>query len=257
VNNAWTPRLNTTAALANVTKTLNTTVGIRIEWQVWCNDTSNNWNNTGLQFLITIGYALNLRAMDWDLADAISGAYVYKDSDVQISDANGWANWTNIVGTVQIRVQYYGFWVNGTFGVAMDADKNINVQCNLFDVIIRTQEDLQSAYLVGANVTAFNSTSVVGNKIISGTTNGTGYVRLTNLPNATLTFTCYAKSDYSLVIKNVTQAIGSDEYSFTITCDQNKLTTSTDWWIVGFMGMVLPYRKKKKEVDEKRTKRLE
>jgi hypothetical protein len=32
--------------------------------------------------------------MDYDLTDAISGAYVYKDNDVLVSDSNGWANWT-------------------------------------------------------------------------------------------------------------------------------------------------------------------
>jgi len=40
---------------SNVTKTLNETIGIRVEWQIWCNDTSNNWNATGLQYLITTG----------------------------------------------------------------------------------------------------------------------------------------------------------------------------------------------------------
>jgi len=38
---------------SNVTKVLNSQTGKRIEWRIWANDTSNNWNNTGIQFLIT------------------------------------------------------------------------------------------------------------------------------------------------------------------------------------------------------------
>lgn len=37
---------------SNKTKTLNSTVSIRIEWQIWANDTSNNWNTTGLQYFV-------------------------------------------------------------------------------------------------------------------------------------------------------------------------------------------------------------
>jgi hypothetical protein len=58
VNDTWvsfTVFYNSTAAWSNVTKTLNSTVGVRVEWQIWTNDTSNNWNNTGIQYLITTG----------------------------------------------------------------------------------------------------------------------------------------------------------------------------------------------------------
>ena len=40
-------------AWSNVTKTLNSTLGLRVEWEIWANDTSDNWNSTGLQYLIT------------------------------------------------------------------------------------------------------------------------------------------------------------------------------------------------------------
>lgn len=33
----------------SATKILNLTIGNKVQWQVWANDTSNNWNNTGLQ----------------------------------------------------------------------------------------------------------------------------------------------------------------------------------------------------------------
>lgn len=34
---------------SNITKTLNSTSGVLIQWQFWANDTSNNWNTTGIQ----------------------------------------------------------------------------------------------------------------------------------------------------------------------------------------------------------------
>lgn len=49
----WDP--SGTPKWSNITETLHTNVGIRIEWRVWANDTSNNWNNTGIQYFITTG----------------------------------------------------------------------------------------------------------------------------------------------------------------------------------------------------------
>lgn len=40
---------------ANVTSmTLNSTIGLRIEYRWWANDTSNNWGDTGIQSLVTV-----------------------------------------------------------------------------------------------------------------------------------------------------------------------------------------------------------
>jgi len=188
------------------------------------------------------GYALNLRVRDSDLTDNIQGGFVYKDSDVKISDANGWANWTGQTGTVQIKVKYYGFWVNGTFSVVMDSDKTINVKCNLYDVTITVQENVQSAYLVQANVTVFNATSTSGNKIKSGTTGSNGQVSLSNLPNNTLTITQYGGSGYSIVIGNTTQLISSDGQSFTVTSNQNYTSTSNPYYLMVWIGAIVPLK---------------
>lgn len=52
-NDSWTPISgNPTDYTVSVVKTLNSTVGVRVEWRVWFNDTSNNLNNTGIQYLI-------------------------------------------------------------------------------------------------------------------------------------------------------------------------------------------------------------
>jgi len=168
------------------------------------------------------GYALNLRAMDWDLTDAITGAIVYKDSDTKTSNGGGWANWTGVSGTVAVKVKYYGFWVNGTFNVNVDSDKTINVKCKLYDVTITAKPNNNQGVVSGANVTAYNNTGTSNGKIKSGiTVDITGQVTLTNVPNATLHFIMYAKSDYSIIIANTTQLISSDDYSFNIVANQN------------------------------------
>jgi hypothetical protein len=189
---------------------------VQSSWQV----------DSALLHLWTSGYNLNLRVMDYDLTDAISGAYVYKDSDVKVSDSNGWANWTLVSGTVSIKVKYFGFWVNGTFSVTMDSDKTIYVKCNLFDVTVNVRETVRSAKLANVNVIVFNGTSSSSNKIKSGISDNNGQVVLTNLPNNTLTFTLYGGSSYSLVIGNTTQLINSDGYSFTVNANQNYVNVS-------------------------------
>jgi hypothetical protein len=190
----------------------------------------------------TPGFNLNLRVRDWDLTDNIQGAYVYKDTDVKTTDANGWANWTLVSGTVQIKVQYFGFWVNGTFSVTMDSDKTINVQCKLYDVTVLVQESVQNAYLTGANVTVYNSTSTQDNKITSGVTGNNGQTQLLNLPNNTLTFTQYGGASYSLVIGNTTQIVSSENQAITLTADQNNVKTSNGYSIIAFAGIIIPLR---------------
>jgi hypothetical protein len=188
----------------------------------------------------TAGFNLNLRVRDWDLTDNIQGAYVYKESDVKVSDANGWANWTLQTGTVQVKVQYFGFWVNGTFSVTMDSDKTIDVQCKLYDVTVLVQESVQNAYLASANVTVYNSTSGQGNKITSGVTGNNGQVELLNLPNNTLTFTQYGGASYSLVIGNTTQLVSSENQTITLTANQNNVNTNNSYSIIAFAGIRFP-----------------
>jgi len=203
------------------------------------------------------GYALNLHIMDYDLTDVISGASVYKDSDVKTSDSNGWANWTLVTGTVQIQVKYFGYWVNGT-SVTMDSDKTINLKCNLFDVTINCKETVQNASLSNVNVTVYNSTNA---KIKSGITNSNGQVSLTNLPNNTLTFTQYGGASYIIVIGNTTQSVSNENQSFTITANQNYVNTNNNYSIIAFVGMTIPFKSSfitkrlKRKIYKKRKKK--
>jgi len=216
--------------------------------------TQFDWKGDLVKYEVTwtvTGYALNLRVRDWDLTDNIQGAIVYKDSDTKTSDSNGWANWTLVSGTVQIKVKYYGFWVNGTFSVTMDSDKTINVKCKLYDVTVTVQEEQHNAYLVSANVTVFNASSTSGNKIRSGITGSKGQVTLANLPNNTLVFTQYGGSSYSIVIGNSTQTLSSEDQSITLTSNQNYVSTSSPYSIFALLGAVIPL-KRRSQLDSSR-----
>lgn len=176
-------------------------------------------------------YNLNLRIMDWDLADAVSNAQVFINNGtdyVKVSDENGWANYTGLSGLVTVKVKYYGFWVNGTFSLTVSQDTVINVRCNLYDVTVKVVEAMRSAYLVGANVTVFNATSSPANKIESGVTGNSGTVMFKNLPNATLTFTQYSGFFYSIIIGNETRLVSSDNSKLTLVSNQNSLTVNTN-----------------------------
>lgn len=52
---AWSPP--GTPKWSNVTKTLNITIGITIQWWFEANDTGNNWNSTDIQSFVTTAYA--------------------------------------------------------------------------------------------------------------------------------------------------------------------------------------------------------
>jgi len=178
--------------------------------------------------------------MDWDLTDAVAGAIVYKDSDHKTTDVSGWANWTQVSGTVEIQVKYFGFSVNST-SVTMDSDKAIDLHCRLYDVIVTIQETLQNAILVPANASVFNGSSTQANRITTGITNSSGQLSLSNLPNNTLTFTLYAGSDYTLKIGNSTQLVSSEGQSITRIADENYASTAHDYSLVVVVGFVSPY----------------
>jgi len=190
------------------------------------------WNTTSKIVPVIVGYALNLRVMDFDNATAIQGAYVYKDSAVKASDVNGWANWTLVSGTVAIKVKYYGAWVYGILSLTVNSDTTRYLKCNIFDIQVTTIENLQSAWLQYANVTVYNGTSTPSNKITTGITGANGVVSLLNVPNSTLTFTVYDGATPKHVIANVTRTITTENQAETITCTQNAVSTTLNAAIV-------------------------
>jgi len=216
-------------------------------WNLSANIVSNGfeeWNGTAAEglrnilglapslvplYIVPLGhkaaYNLNLRVKDWDLTDSIQGAQVYKDSEWKISDGNGWANWTDVSGTVAIKVKWFESWVNGTFTITMDEDKTIDVRCNIFDTLITCVEERQQSLLQYVNVTVLTGE----NKINSGITGADGKTYLVNVPNSTLTFLAYDGNDN--LIANDTRTITSEEQQETIICDRNYQTSQITWEI--------------------------
>ncbi|MEM2209641.1 MAG: hypothetical protein QXM32_05340, partial [Nitrososphaerota archaeon] len=123
-------------------------------------------------------------------------------------------------GSTDIKVEYYGFWVNGTFTINVDSDKTIDVKCNLYDVTFNVKDNNDRGYLVGANVTIFNSTNKIEkNKISTGITNSFGQVTLMNLPNNTLNVVVYDGAPYPSIIGEVWKSISYDGQVETIICN--------------------------------------
>jgi len=204
--------------------------------------------NVKYEFMsFVVGYSLSLHIFDWDLTDPIQNAYVYVNGSLQISDANGWANYTALsAGTYLIYVTYYGFPVNGTFSIVLSSDTIIDVQCKLYDVYAYVLPANLQGVLYLANVTVFNSTSVAANKIASSISNESGIVTFQNLPNNTLTFTAYADSTYTTVIANVTRTVTSEDQMLTdIVCNQNYGNVQIPWQIT-YVSVVLLEEKVKK-----------
>lgn len=183
-------------------------------------------------------YSLNLHILDWDLIDSIAGAYVYKDSDMKASDTNGWANWTDVGSTVNIKVKWVETWVNGTFSVVVDGDKTIDVRCKIFDIVVKCIEGQQQAALENVNVSLF-----CGERMIqSGITSKKGKANLFDIPNNTLTFVGYDGNNN--LIANDTRTVVSEGQLETIICDKNYEISQMKWEIteiwINSSSIVLP-----------------
>ena len=179
-------------------------------------------------------YKLNLRIKDYDLIDNIRNARVYITNATgtysKLSDVNGWANFTSY-GNTNVKVEYYGFWINGTFTINVDSDKTIDVKCNLYDVTFNIKDNNNRGYLVGANVTIFNSTNKIEkNKICSGITNSIGQVTLMNLPNNTLNIVVYDGAPSPSIIGEVGKLISYDGQIENIIC--NPWATSNNFFSI-------------------------
>jgi len=103
-NETWTA-FSSNPQTVSVTKTLNSTVGNKVQWQVWANDTNNNWNNTGTQTLTTTSAnpPINLACIltNPDDTDNMYARYKNYIATVNVSDADGYADLTTIDFTIQ------------------------------------------------------------------------------------------------------------------------------------------------------------
>jgi hypothetical protein len=101
----------------------------------------------------------------------------------------------------------------------------------------------------------FNSTSAENGKIVTGTTNSSGWVYLENVPNATLRFICYTPTN--VIIEDTVQGpITTENQQVPITCTQNAVLCQSNYTVLALTGpmilaligsLILVKRKKKKE----------
>jgi len=106
VNDTWTDLWTgtPTSGWSNVTKTLNSTIGVVIKWRIWANDTSNNWNNTGMQSFTTTWYGeitIVTTTHSWDITPG--------QNDVPINE-----------GTINITVTS-----NGAYNIQVKGSANL------------------------------------------------------------------------------------------------------------------------------------
>lgn len=115
-----------------VTKILNNTVDVRVEWTFWFNDTSDNWNSTASdsqKYLQTIGHAPFYYSVSQNTTRSGAGCRIqaYFNGSVDLSgfisgtnNTGSWVNetWTGLSGLSSWVT--YDFIVNDTFGVRVE-----------------------------------------------------------------------------------------------------------------------------------------
>jgi len=103
INETWTA-LSGNPAWSNVTKTLNSTVGIYIAYRFWANDTSNNWADTGLTFFTTSEANVTIEVYDSWVSDSrlnygeqvtINFRLRYNTNQSNCETGNAWVNGTS------------------------------------------------------------------------------------------------------------------------------------------------------------------
>jgi hypothetical protein len=190
-------------------------VGTQYSWNVYC-ALIHTWSNT---------YNLNLRVQDYAETKNIANAIVTMNNgsnQVKTSNSNGWANYTGVSGSVTVSVKYFGYSVNYTSST-VSSNTNINLKCNLYNVVITCKETLLFALLYNDEVKVLNSS---GSLITSGKTTASGTISLSDLPNNTLTFTQYGGASYTIVVGNATQSVTSQNQNIALSATQNSITST-------------------------------
>jgi hypothetical protein len=116
---AFSTFYNTTAAWANVTKTLNSTVGNVVSWISSCNDTYNNWANTTQQNITTIFSAtltVNTATHSWSILPGQSDILI-TESTISLT----------VTANVNFNIQVKSFNASLTYGTNTIAIGNVTV----------------------------------------------------------------------------------------------------------------------------------
>ena len=153
------------------------------------------------------GYTLRVRVMDWDMENPIANAAVHlDDGEAKTSDGEGYAEWSNLTGTVTVRVSYLSVWVSDPINIEMDMNRTVEVQCRFYDVYVqavwpdgRPAQNLKFTF-------SFNDT-LLGSAI----TNQTGHAYFQNLPASNLTLTAYGGSNHTVKLGEWTVEVYADD----------------------------------------------
>lgn len=136
-NNTGTPTNETWTAFtanpdwSNKTLTLNSTVGYVIQWWIYANDTSDNWNNTGTQSLTTAFYSeISVdETFSWNINPGQNNVTINEEVINLTTSANS---------AYDIQVKGSGDLTNGSYSIALN---NVLVENDtLADAIALTTE---------------------------------------------------------------------------------------------------------------------
>ncbi|MEM3871157.1 MAG: DUF3131 domain-containing protein [Nitrososphaeria archaeon] len=194
-----TTTTTTTESTTSVT-TITTTTATTTQPTSTTTSTSS-YTTTSIQ-----GYNIKVKVLDWDKTDPIPNAKVYLNNDIKESDIEGSVEWTNITGKVTLRISYMNIWVTEPIQLEIDSNKNIEIQCKLYDVYVRITtaagQPLPQIKLVF---------SLNGQQFPYAITNQTGYAYFKNLPMSNLTLEAYRGQDYTTKICEWVKEIYQDE----------------------------------------------
>jgi hypothetical protein len=120
-----------TSYIANTTKTLNSTVGVVVQWEYWFADSSNNLNNTGLQSVTTTTLSLTVDSLPISVSYTINsttlGGYSVTAASGSAADIQTAVNAIVALGgngTVYVPAGSWT-WTNPTVGVTIPAGVNV------------------------------------------------------------------------------------------------------------------------------------
>jgi hypothetical protein len=161
LNDTWTS-LTENPSWANKTKTLNSTVGMVVGYRWYCNDTSNNWNDTDIQTLTTTAFPVILTILKPENITYSSGTI-----PVNLTASGGtidkrWFNCKNETEWIYLENQTYteptsmtGF-VNGTYtfyGWANNTQGSEDEQTVMFTVAISSEDETPTYSNIGTSTT--------------------------------------------------------------------------------------------------------
>jgi KaiC/GvpD/RAD55 family RecA-like ATPase len=264
VNSTWTP-MSGTVNWTNVTKTVISTQGIIVQWRVWANDTSNNWNDTStLSFktqpalIASFTYSPStpylgetvifnasgsydpdgtIESYNWDFGDGNSTAvfsttinHVYRASGsfnvtLTVFDNDGYSNSFSRVLTV--GVHNVAILSVSPSATEVQAGQQVNVT-----VVVKNEGTTSETF----NVTAYFNQTAIGTQLVEGLA-----------PNAEiiLTFiwdtTGLADGLVYTIRAETSQIIGEADTSDNIVQGGTVKIASSQSTPSGFLDTILPY----------------